>query len=161
MQVDLDKFELGWLLDSCLRGSHLRSGTIERFVDEWFDKMPEEWRMSLFEWSVRLTYSWAGHNCFEPQSACCGKDIIFMKRYHPGNQYMVTLKNGKKEETVRAFKMDGQYYVKCNRRCAEEFITKVEKLELPDWEKYKVDGVDYDKNILEREDDHESDESDE
>ena len=36
-EVKLDIFELGYLLDACLRGSHLRSGTIRRFVDEWYD----------------------------------------------------------------------------------------------------------------------------
>lgn len=150
MKVDLNKFEMGYLLDACLRGSHLRADTIERFVDEWYRNMTEEYRMSLFEWSVRLSYAWAGHNCFEPQSSCCGRDIIFMKRYHPDNQYQVTLKHGEKEDTVRAFKMDGKYYVGCNRYCADEFITNVTKIDLSGmWNMYKVDGVDYDKNILE------------
>ena len=36
-EVKLDIFELGYLLDACFRGSHLRSGTIGRFVDEWYD----------------------------------------------------------------------------------------------------------------------------
>lgn len=36
-EVKLDIFELGYLLDACLRGAHLRSSTIGRFVDEWYD----------------------------------------------------------------------------------------------------------------------------
>lgn len=34
MKVTLDTHEMFYLLESCLRGSHLRSGTILRFVDE-------------------------------------------------------------------------------------------------------------------------------
>ena len=55
-EVKLDIFELGYLLDACLRGSHLRSGTIGRFVDEWYDILTPTERMQLFEWTIRLTY---------------------------------------------------------------------------------------------------------
>ena len=55
-QVSLDIFEMGYLLDTCLRGSHLRSGTIQRFVDEWYELFSELERMRLFEWTIRLTY---------------------------------------------------------------------------------------------------------
>lgn len=33
--VSLDIFEMGYLLDACIRGSHLRSDTIRRFVDDY------------------------------------------------------------------------------------------------------------------------------
>lgn len=35
-EVKLDIFELGYLFDACLRGSHLRSVTLGRF--EWYYK---------------------------------------------------------------------------------------------------------------------------
>lgn len=149
MLVDLETDELFYLLDNCLRGSHLRSGTIERFVNQWYDIMNEKQRMCLFEWAVRLSYAWNGCRCFEPQSASCGQDVIFMKRFHPENQYNVTTKYNGKEETHRAFLMDGKYYVGSTRQIAKEFIVKVEKLEFADWKNYKQHGIDYDKNILE------------
>lgn len=158
MLVDLDIHELWYLLERCLHGSHLRSDTIERFVNEFYDKLSEHERMNLFEWAVRLGYAWHDHDCFEPDSRCCGKDTIFMKRYHPDNQYIVTMKyryktaDGKwhrKTEKVRAFKMDGEYYINSRQRCTSEFITNVEHLDLHDmWEEHKVDGIDYDKNII-------------
>lgn len=160
MLVDLDIHELWYLLERCLHGSHLRSDTIERFVNEFYNKLDEHQRMNLFEWAVRLGYAWNGRDCFEPNSCCCGKDTIFMKRYHPGNQYFVTIEYRQKTsakqitviqtEKVRAFKMDGEYYIGSNKRCAKEYITHIEHIDLHDmWEEHKVDGVNYDKNILE------------
>ena len=162
MLVDLDIHELWYLLERCLHGSHLRSDTIERFVNEFYDKLSEHQRMNLFEWAVRLGYSWyceTDSKHFEPSSTCCEKDIIFMKRYHPENQYIVTMKyryknaDGKwhrKTERVRAFKMDGEYYIDSHRRCAQEFIASIEHIDLHDmWEEHKVKGIDYDTNILE------------
>lgn len=149
MQVDLDIFELGYLLDTCLRGSHLRSSTVARFVDEFYNKLDEDERMRLFEWSVRLTYSWSVNKCFEPQAECCGQDRIFMHRYHPLNQYNVTTKFDGRTEQRRAFKMDGLYYINSRMRIADENIVRVEPIYLEkQWEEYKVPGIDYDKNIL-------------
>ena len=162
MLVDLDIHELWYLLERCLHGSHLRSDTIERFVNEFYDKLSEHQRMDLFEWAVRLGYAWGwGNNdkCFKPSDSCCGHDTIFMKRYHPENQYIVTMKyryktaDGKwhrKTERVRAFKMDGEYYINSRKRCAAEYITNIEHIDLHDlWQEHKVEGIDYDKNIIE------------
>lgn len=162
MLVDLDTNELWYLLERCLHGSHLRSDTIERFVNEFYNKLSEHQRMNLFEWAVRLGYAWGWgikENCFRPDSRCCGQDTIFMKRYHPENQYIVTMKyryktgDGKwhrKTEKVRAFRMDGEYYIDSRRRCDRAFIITIEHLDLHDkWQEHKVDGVDYDQNILE------------
>ncbi len=140
MLVDLDIYELGFLLERCIHGSHLRSNTIARFTDEFFDKLSEDERMRIFEWTVRLEYGWGNNpKHFEPSSACCGEDIIFMKRYHPENQYMVTARRRFKgddgkwhQETkkVRAFRMDGRYYVGSKTYVDETFIMKVEHLDL-------------------------------
>lgn len=150
MKVDLDLFEMGWLLDSCIRGSHLRSSTIERFVDGWYDMFTEKQRLILFEWTIRLSYAWSGENCFKVSDSCCGKDIDFALRYHPDNQYNVhTLFDGKKK-VIRAYKKDGMYFVGSSKRIADEYITKVEKVDLSElWNKMKHPNIDYDKNILE------------
>lgn len=159
MLVDLDTNELWYLLEGCLHGSHLRSGTIERFVNEFYDKLSEHQRMDLFEWAVRLGYAWNGNRCFSPSGSCCGKDTIFMKRYHPLNQYIVTMSykvktpGGRwrvKIEKVRAFLMEGSFYKDGKWRCDPAFITNVEHLDFKSlWDEHKVDGVDYDTNILE------------
>ena len=55
--VSLDIYEIGYLLDACLRGSHQRSGTVKRFVDDWYDLFTEDERMRLFEWTIRSSVS--------------------------------------------------------------------------------------------------------
>ena len=139
MKVDLDIFELSYLLNACLRGSHLRSGTIERFVDELFDRLTEQERYNLYEWSLRLTYSYEKE--FKPSETCCGADIKFMKRYDPENQYIVTTKYEGKVEKHRAFLMNERYHIETNRFIADEYIKKVEKF-VP-----KVERTDFELNF--------------
>lgn len=151
MLINLDIHEMWYLLERCLHGSHLRSDTIERFTNEFYDKFEERERMSIFEWAVRLGYAWKrnAERCFTPSSSCCGHDIEFMKRYHPLNQYNVTTKYKRKTETHRAFKMNGDYYVGSHTRIASEYITNVEHIDLSEqWEQYKQPNIDYDKNII-------------
>lgn len=155
-QVSLDIFEMGYLLDTCLRGSHLRSGTIRRFVDEWYELFSELERMRLFEWTIRLTYDhrWTNEEKeykphFEPCSVCCGHDVEFVHRYHPGNQYLVTTRYKDKKERHRCFLMNGQYHLKSNVIMLEEYIVSVEHIPCPEWEKWQQPEVDYDRNIIE------------
>ena len=124
MKVKLDIFEMYYLLESCFRGSHLRSGTIVRFVDEWYGLFTPQQRKSLRDWILRDVY----YGKFERRPSCCGEDEIFMARYDPDNQYRVkTLFDGK-EEIHEAFLRDGRYYTKSNRFIAEEYIISVEKI---------------------------------
>lgn len=48
MKVELDNFEMYCLLESCIRGSHLRSSTILRFVDDWYELFTKEQREKLY-----------------------------------------------------------------------------------------------------------------
>lgn len=124
MKVNLDIFEMFYLLESCFRGSHLRSDTIERFIDEWYDKFTPEERSNLYDWILRDIYN----GKFEPNSVLCGADIVFMARYDTDNQYVVkTLYDGK-EGIHKTFLRDGKYYTKSDRFIAEEYITSVEKI---------------------------------
>ena len=124
MKVELDMFEMYYLLESCIRGSHLRSGTILRFVDDWYELFTKEQRDKLYYDTLRLIYD----NNFTPCTSCCGADIVFMARFNPDNQYRVTVSDGSQTKTVDAFLLDGRYYIKSQRLCAEEFITKIEKI---------------------------------
>ena len=124
MKVKLNIFEMYYLLESCFRGSHLRSGTIGRFVDEWYDLFTPKQRKNLRDWILRDIY----RGKFEPMPSCCGEDEIFMAKYDPDNQYVVkTLYDGK-EEIHKTFLRDGKYYTKSDRFIAEEYITSVEKI---------------------------------
>lgn len=124
MKVNLDKFEIYWLLESCFRGSHLRSNTILRFVDEWYDMFPPQQRKDMYDWILRDVYG----GKFVPEPRLCGTDKVFMARYNPCNQYRVTVSDGKQTQTVDAFELDGRYWINSTRFCAEEYIKKIEKI---------------------------------
>lgn len=88
-QITLDVVELEYLLDTCLRGSHLRSNTVRRFVDEWYDLFTEVERIRLFEWTIRLTYDqrWTSDNkAYKPhfEHLPCPE---WEKRKQPGVDY--------------------------------------------------------------------------
>lgn len=121
MKVNLSTHEMYYLLESCLKGSHLRSTTIIRFVDEWYSKFTKKQRENLYNWVLRNVYGGE----FKPRPQLFGADEIFMARYNPDNQYRVTLING---DTVEAFKMKDRYYVLSNRFIDENCIIKVEKI---------------------------------
>lgn len=134
MRVNLDFFEMYCLLESCFRGSHLRTDTIRRFVDEFYVWFSPEERKNLYDWILRDIYD----GKFEPRSQLCGADRVFMARYDPDNQYEVTVRepvrpnNGKNVGAViwerQVFLLDGKYYTKSDRFIAEEYITSVEKI---------------------------------
>lgn len=155
-EVKLDLFELGYLLEACMKGSHLRSGTIRRFVDEWYDLLTPEERIELFEWTIRLTHNRSWERAkdphykphFEADSRLCGEDRIFVHRYHPENQYLVTAEFEGKEKQFETFLMDGEYYTGSHTFISPEYIKSVEKIDIPQWQKFKHPDVDYDWNIL-------------
>lgn len=122
MKVNLDIFEMYYLLESCFRGSHLRSATILRFVDEWYSQFTAKQRRNLYTWILRDIYD--GH--FEPRPQLCGADEVFMCRFDPDNQYRVSLKGG--ESYMDAFLWKNRYYISRSQFCNPELITKVEKI---------------------------------
>lgn len=126
MKVELDYFEMLYLLESCLRGSHLRSTTVARFSTEFWGKFTEKQRDSLYRFVLTNIYD----GKFKPRDSMCGQDVWLMERYNPDNQYEVAVTNGATCENVRAFRHaeDGKYYIRPSKYIAPEYITKIEKL---------------------------------
>ena len=126
MRVELDFFEMLYLLESCLRGSHLRSTTVERFSGEFWSKFTEKQRNSLYRFVLSHVYD----GKFEPRDSMCGQDVWLMERYDPDNQYEVTVVYDGVPESARAFRHEenGRYYVRPGKYIAPEYITKIEKL---------------------------------
>ena len=133
MKIELGLNEMFYFLEGCLCGSHLRSDSVRRFTDEFYDKFSEGERARLYNWVLRNRYNGE----FKRDSAMCGEDMMFMDRYNPNNQYEVTLV----DETVwRAFKSKGKlsiykpeehkdnYYINSTHRIPEENIKLVKKL---------------------------------
>lgn len=127
MRVDLGFNEMWYLLESCLRGSHLRTSTIERFVDEFYHEFTDDEKCMLRYNALDKIYNWN----FSPITSCCGKDVWFMERYDPDNRYKVTVSYNGKTEVFDAFKHKGkdEYYTGVATAIAPEYVIKVEKVE--------------------------------
>lgn len=134
MRVNLDFFEMCCLLESCFRGSYLRTPIIYRFVDEFYVWFSPEDRKNLHDWIVRDIYD----GKFEPRSQLCGADRVFMARYNPDNQYRVSVRepvrqgNGKNVAAViwerPVFLLDGKYYVNSKTYIDNESIIGITKI---------------------------------
>ena len=124
MRVNLDLFEMSWLLESCLRGSHLRAGTVDRFVDTWYGMFNGRERESLYEWMLRIVYDGE----FKPMPSMCGADERLMARYDPDNQYEVEALWSDTKRLLRAFKLNDKYYINSTRYVNPASIINVRKL---------------------------------
>ena len=124
MRVNLDFFEMSWLLESCLRGSHLRAGTVDRFVDTWYGMFNGRERESLYEWMLRIVYD----GKFKPMPSMCGADERLMARYDPDNQYEVEALWSDTKRLLRAFKLNDRYYINSTRYVNPSSIINVRKL---------------------------------
>lgn len=124
MKVNLDLFEMSWLLESCLRGSHLRAGTVDRFVDTWYGMFNGRERESLYEWMLRIVYDGE----FKPMPSMCGADEKLMARYDPDNQYEVEALWSDTKRLLRAFKLNDKYYINSTRYVNPSSIINVRKL---------------------------------
>lgn len=125
MLINLDKFGLWYFLESCLRGSHLRSSHVKDFTDIYFDKLTPSERKFLYDNVLDKLHDGE----FKPDSAMCEHDIWFMARYNPDNQYLVKLKGC---DDVIAFKLpddDNAYYVGERTRINDSYIISVTKIE--------------------------------
>ena len=124
MKVNLNLFEMSWLLESCLRGSCLRSGTIDRFIDAWYGMLNGRERESLYEWMLRIVYD----GTFKPMPSMCGADERLMARYDPDNQYEVEALWSDTKRLLRAFKLNDRYYINSTRYVNPASIINVRKL---------------------------------
>ena len=135
LTVSLDKFELMMLLESAFRGSHLRTGVIERFINDFYDHFTDVEREFFYNTVLEQIYDGE----FQPWNSLCGYDKWFMARYNPDNQYMVTADYNGSTFTSCCFKYtdepygDGQeakehYYTSVRKYINEDYITKVEKI---------------------------------
>ena len=124
MRVELDFFEMLYLPESCLRGSHLRSTTVERFSGEFWSKFTEKQRNSLYRFVLSHVYD----GKFKPMPSMCGADERLMARYDPDNQYEVEALWSDTKRLLRAFKLNDKYYINSTRYVNPSSILNVRKL---------------------------------
>lgn len=127
MNINIDKFELMYLLEGCSIGSHLRQGIWERCIDEFYDKLSRDERLWLYTYAKRdITPR------YKRKDAVGREDFFkFLACFNPANRYMVAVEgevDGKhKRELVDAYKYGDVFWVSYRRFIPEEYIKSVER----------------------------------
>lgn len=137
MKTELDKWELFWFIEGCAHGSHLRQGIWQRCVNEFYDKLSQDERDCIYEWSKKFLWEcmcgdeypnvkeqeWGNH---------VGRDDFrkFVACYDKDNRYVVTVSDGKKTETRPAYLFEDRYWVSFTSYAPKDVIIKLKKVRL-------------------------------
>lgn len=137
MLIDLDKFELFWLLESVARGSHLRQDMWRKFVDIFFHKMtPSEIRFLRDQCAEKLS------NLYPDEKSVGYEDFQkFLARYDiDNNLYKVIVRypRGAKRREIIAYKFDDKYAVSLNRFVNSDYIIEGELINTSDIENFEL-----------------------
>lgn len=125
MLIDLDKHEMFWLLESAARGSHLRQGLWNKFIDNVFHKLePDQIRFLHDQCKEKLS------EFYKKESSVGYEDFHrFLARFDiDNNLYRVKVLNPdtKKREKYYTYRFLGKYFVSSTQFIAPEYIKSVE-----------------------------------
>ena len=139
MLVNLNKFELLNYINGCAIGSHLRQGIWQRCVDEFYDKLNDNERAFIYEFSLRDFWEIMARAKFpnvNKEYANCGFEDYrkFLACFKPGNRYDVILKGNMKggkpmTEKVEAYLFNGGYWVGFQRHIDTKCIKSIKRKE--------------------------------
>lgn len=125
MRTNLNQFDILHWMEGCAIGSHLRQDIWARAIDEFFPKLTEGQRETIYTYAKR---DLSRHFESELKQYAADHFNQFLARFNPANQYMVTMEHEDKKEVVNAYKWKGRYFVTSREMCADDYITKVEHL---------------------------------
>ena len=126
-KLSLDRFQLLWLCEGAIGKSHLRWDIYPMMVNDVWPQLSDEEREILFTY-IKRDESWMFSGGWGFDETPRQYYLQMLARYNPTNQYIVTLKDGRKKQiTDNAYKWDGKYYVGWQRYCSPENIIKVEQ----------------------------------
>lgn len=122
LKFSIDFFELSFLAEACIPPVPIaRSMFWEKMINHFYGILKKSERKSIFEWMSR--------NDRYLRSLETEEDVkLFHSRYNPDNQYLITAKYDENELQVEAFLHNDRYYTSKNVSIAEEYITKIEKI---------------------------------
>lgn len=133
MKVDLDMFEMLYLLEGVSIGSHLRQHIWKRAVDEWYKDMDPKYAETVFTYSRRdISPKYEPRMMSGSEYKPFGAEDFktFLAAFNPANRYIVTAKCGDNiEKDTPCFMYDGKYHVKMDTWICEKYITEVKHLQ--------------------------------
>lgn len=120
----IDFFELAFLAEACIPPRPIaRTMFWQNLTDKYWDQMTDPQRTHLWNWLQK-------HPSYEDSLKEQEDTQVFHARFDPDNQYSVYTKYKGKDSVQRAFKMGDRYYIQRNKWIAEEYIDRVQKLEI-------------------------------
>jgi hypothetical protein len=125
-KLSLDRFQLLWYLEGAARGSHLRWDIYPIFVNDVFPQLNESERECIYTYAKRDLSSIFSVKYADDTAKSYFQQML--ARYNPANQYKVSVAKDCVKKVVQAYMWNGEYYVNWARRCAREYIKKVEHL---------------------------------
>lgn len=125
MQTNLNQFDILHWMEGCAIGSHLRQDIWDRAIDEFWPKLTEGQRETIYTYAKR---DLSRH--FESDLKQYAADHFnqFLARYNPANQFDVTLRIGEKEEHINAYKWQGLLFTGSRAMCDTTYMESVERL---------------------------------
>lgn len=124
-KIEIDYFESIKLLEIALYSHTAVCGTIkEKFLHEWYDCYNAREKKALHDWLLRVFDRQGNHESINEEVN------RILARYNPDNQFMVTVKKGKLQQTVPTYLFNGIYYTGTrNQHCEPSTIKKIVKIE--------------------------------
>jgi hypothetical protein len=114
--ITIDYFELTVLIEASWHtGTILRYGILEKAIVTWYNQLEDNDRARLYDFFKR---NYKVENEIQE---------IFMARYDPDNQYIITTLFEGKEATFNTFLHNKQYKIGKDTSIHEKYITKVIK----------------------------------
>ena len=122
----IDFLELMFLAEVCIPPSPIaRISFWHKLTDMYYEQMNKEQRKRAFEWLSRALdrQEWWQKNEWDVQAV-----EVFLNRYNPDNQYLVTTLYEGKTEHHEAFLHKGKYHMSRSKIIAKEYIKNVTKI---------------------------------
>ena len=127
MKIELDIFELSFLIEACLPPKPIaRAMFFDRVIDEIYHELTVKDRALILKWAQRSMDGRYSDNTSDPQY------LEFVARYDAGNQYLVKGELKGKTEEIEAYLFNGEYKTTRQSFVRPDAIVSVEKIKQTD-----------------------------
>lgn len=120
---NIDFFEFAFLVESCIPPRPIaRAMFWDDVINKHYRTMTVDERKQLYGWIKR---NWAFGEGFKKGNEDC---LLFVARFNPENQYIVTTNYNGEIKQIECFKWDGKFHTSKSTSIQFEYITKWETL---------------------------------
>ena len=119
---DIDFFEFSFLVEACIPPRPIaRTMFWQDVINKYYHRLSQNERDRLFDWINRCD----SFNYNLDSNEDCQ---LFTARFDKNNQFLIHTFFDGEEKIIEAFLLDGKYHTSKTTSINEEYITKIEKL---------------------------------